>query len=114
MAAQADCRLQTRGAATSTSVCLCCPENNLQLVLLLFLPAEPVLTVTRPAVGTQPEALGTLAVVAADGVAADAVTAAARSCLIALIDVWESEEMKVKKKRRRVSLRRFQRSLSDL
>lgn len=83
MAAQADCRLQTRGAAT--------PRR-----------AEPVLTVTRPAVGSQPQALGTLAVVAADGVAADAVAAAApRSRFLALVDVWGSEEMKVKQEEKK-------------
>lgn len=48
---------------------------------------------TRPAIRTQSEAVGTLAVVAADGVAADAITDAC-SCIVTLIDIWESEEIK--------------------
>lgn len=48
---------------------------------------------TCPAVGTQSEAFRTLAVVAADGVAADAI-AAACSCVVTLVDVWESKEKK--------------------
>lgn len=55
---------------------------------------------TCPAVWTQSETVGTLAVVAANGVAADAI-AAACSSVVTFIDICESEEKKVKKKKRR-------------